>query len=137
MDSNTTSNSDKLKHAICYIPLGWVVLFFTENKKSTQLMKHIKYGTFLFVAFIFIRFLIVWILTFDLSWLLFLVYAWVIGYLWWKAYNWEDIDLEYIDEFESKIKEKLNDDTIENNDYSELKNNDKKDKNKDDDLLDF
>ena len=109
MDNNTASNSDKLKHALCYVPLVGVILFFTEQNKSSQLMKHIKYGTFLFVAFVFIRFIIVWILMLDITWLLFLIYAWIAGFLWWKSYNWENVDIEYIDEFEKKVKNNLND----------------------------
>lgn len=109
MENNNNSNSDKLKNAICYIPLGWAVLFFTEQKKSDELMKHIKYWTFLFIAFIFIRLVIVWIFMLPISGLLFLLYAWITGYFWYKAYSWENVDIEYIDEFEKKIKENLND----------------------------
>ena len=49
--------NELLKHALCYIPLVGAVLFFVENNKSTELMKHIKYGTFLFLAYILLNFI--------------------------------------------------------------------------------
>ena len=109
MENKETSNSHKLKNAICYIPVWAIVLFFTEQKKSEELMKHIKYGTFLFVAYIILRFIIVWVLMINLSWILFLVYAWITGFFWFKAYNGEDVDIDYIDDFEKKVKDNLED----------------------------
>ena len=46
MENENLSNSDKLKNALCYVPLVWVVLFFTEENKSQLLMKNIKYWTY-------------------------------------------------------------------------------------------
>lgn len=37
------SNSDNLKNALCYVPIVAIILFFTEEKKSDSLKKHIKY----------------------------------------------------------------------------------------------
>lgn len=37
------SNSDNLKNALCYVPFIAIILFFTEEKKSESLKKHIKY----------------------------------------------------------------------------------------------
>ena len=139
MENKNISNGNNLKNAICYIPFVWIVLFFTEQNKSSELIKNIKYWTFLFIAFVLIRLLLVWILMMPLSWILFLLYAGIVGFFWFKAYNWEDINIEYIDDFEKKIKENLNDtSTKEKTEIKkEEKKSDKKSDKKDDDILDF
>ena len=140
MENKQVSNGDKLKNAICYIPLGWVVLFFTEQTKSNVLMKHIKYWTALFLAFVILRFIIAWILMLPISGLLSLVYIWITWFFWYKAYNWEDINIEYIDDFEKKMKDKLNDNTSpdkKEETKKEVKEEQKKEDKKDDDVLDF
>jgi hypothetical protein len=43
MENKQSSNNEKTKNAICYIPFAAIVMFFTEQKKSKELMKHIKY----------------------------------------------------------------------------------------------
>jgi hypothetical protein len=43
MDELKKSGSDYLKNALCYVPLVALVLFFTEENKSVELKKHIKY----------------------------------------------------------------------------------------------
>jgi DNA polymerase III delta subunit len=40
---NNNSKNENFKNAICYIPFVAIVLFFTENNKTTELKKHIKY----------------------------------------------------------------------------------------------
>lgn len=112
MENENLSNSDKFKNALCYVPFVAIVFFFTEENKSQILMKHIKYGTYLLLAFIIAQFVITWLFMLPIGWILFLIYAWCTWYLWWKAYNWNDINIEYIDDFEKKIKNNLNDDTI-------------------------
>jgi uncharacterized membrane protein len=107
MENNNKSNSDNFKNALCYIPFVSIVLFFTEQKKSKDLMKHIKYWSYLLFAFVLIRFIVVWILMIPISWLLFLVYIWITGFFWYKVYSWEDVDIEYIDEFDEKLKENM------------------------------
>lgn len=42
MEANK-AQSDNIKHALCYVPIAAIVLFFTEEKKSDALKKHIKY----------------------------------------------------------------------------------------------
>lgn len=42
METNK-SPSDNLKNALCYVPIGALVLFFTEENKTKSLKKHIKY----------------------------------------------------------------------------------------------
>lgn len=112
MENENLSNSDKLKNGLCYVPFVGIVLFFTEENKSQILMKHIKYWTYLLLAFIITQFIIVSVMMIPIGWILFLIYAWCTWYLWWKAYNWKDVNIEYIDDFEKKIKDNLNDDRI-------------------------
>lgn len=109
MENKNISNSDNLKKSLCYIPLGWIILFFIEQNKSLELMKHIKYGTFLFIAYVLIRFVLVWILWLPFGGILTLLYIWLAGFFWFKAFKWEEVNIEYIDEFEKKFKENLND----------------------------
>jgi hypothetical protein len=56
------ANNDKFKNAICYIPFVSIILFFIEEKKSKELLKNIKYGAFLLLGYIIIRFLITGVL---------------------------------------------------------------------------
>ena len=108
MEENKKSNSDNLKNALCYIPFVAIWLFFTENNRSNSLNKHIKYWNFLFIAYILARFILIWVLwLYFVSGLLFLIYAGITGFLGYKAYNGEDMDVEYIDNFEEKFKENL------------------------------
>ncbi len=127
MENKDLSNGEKLKNALCYVPLVWVILFFTEQNKSKILMKHIKYWTYLFWAFILAQFILVSILMLPFGWILFLVYAWITWFLWWKSYNWEDINIEYIDEFEKKVKDNLSDEkVVKKTDVNEAKKENKK-----------
>lgn len=135
MENWNLSNGEKFKNALCYVPFWWIVLFFTENKKTNLLIKNIKYSTFLLIAYIVIHFLITWVLMLKVWWILFLIYAGITWFLWWKAYNWEDINIEYINEFEKKIKDNLNDDTIVNK--TNTVKEEKKEEKKDDDILNF
>jgi hypothetical protein len=70
------------------------------------LMKHIKYGTALFWVYIIALVVLWWM---HISGILFLLYAWTAWILWYKAYNWEDVQIDYVDKVESKIREKWHD----------------------------
>lgn len=108
MEENKKSNSDHLKNAICYIPFVAIWLFFTEEKKSVSIKKHIKYWNFLFIAYILVRFILIWVLwLYFVSTPLFLIYACITGFFGYKAYKGENIEVKYIDNFEEKIKENL------------------------------
>ena len=101
--SENSSNSDNLKNALCYIPLVAIILFFSENKKTEEFMKHIKYWFSLSVIYIVLNIFLFWII-----WhILFLIYVWIIAFLWYKTYNWEEVKIEYIDKLEQKIKENM------------------------------
>jgi len=49
MANNNTTVNDRIKNALCYIPLAAFFIHFTETKKTAELKKHIKYGIFLFI----------------------------------------------------------------------------------------
>lgn len=105
MNNENLSNSNKFKFALSYIPLVAVVLFFAEDKKSKQLMKHIKYWVGLLIIYLLIRFVIVTVLSLWNLWaLLTTIYLWISIYLWYKAYKWEDVNIEYLDKIEEKVK---------------------------------
>ena len=99
MENNNVSNTDRLRAWLCYIPFVWIFFYFAEKNKSIYLSKHIKYWTGFFVWFILLRVvtsaLFLWWLFFG--WLLSIAYIWVAIYYWMKAYNWENFDIEIID----------------------------------------
>lgn len=103
MESNEKSPKDNFKNAICYFPLVAVLLFFVEENKTPDLEKNIKYGIYLIILYMILSFAfsIVFILL-PLLPLLSLFYVWVSIYYWYKAYNWEDIRIEFIDKIEEK-----------------------------------
>lgn len=97
------TNSENFKNAMCYVPFGAFVMYFAENKKTDLLKKNIKYWMILFWIYLLLNFILWWLI----SGILFLLYIWVSAFLWMKAYNWEKVQLDYIDEMEKKVKEKL------------------------------
>lgn len=136
------TNSDRFKNGLCYIPFVWIVLLFTENQKSPMLMKHIKYATFLLFVYLFLNFIFVWLFTIRwVWWFLFVIYAWITGFLWYKAYNWEEVQLDYVDDFEQKVKDKMNDntpvDSKQETKTTTVKTDDKNKSDIDKDILDF
>lgn len=102
-DEKVVPKNEAFKHAICYAPFGAIAMFFIETKKSPNLLKHIRYGFALFVAYAIINILSMWFL----GWIVFLVYVGIALFLGLKAYNWEEVQIRYIDDLETKIKEKL------------------------------
>jgi membrane protein implicated in regulation of membrane protease activity len=61
----------------------------------------------LLLGYIIIRFLITGVLLLPIWGLLFLIYAGVSIFFWYKAYSGEDVTIEYIDKFEEKVKENI------------------------------
>jgi len=109
MVNDNISNTDKLKSAICYIPLVWIVIYFIEKDKSAYLMKHIKYSSFLLITLVLIRLVFIALYISYFGGLFILVYIALSIYLWLKAYNWEWVEIEVIDKFySSNFKEKSN-----------------------------
>ncbi len=99
-----TSNSENFKNALCYVPLGAIVMFFGENKKTDTLRKNIKYGLILFWIYAILNIFLWWLIP---RWILFLVYAWISIFFGMKAYSWESVEIDYIDDLEQKVKDKM------------------------------
>jgi len=106
-EQENNSNRENFQNAICYIPFVWIWLFFTQDKRSESLNKHIKYWTSLLIWFILLRFIIVWVLMLPFWWILFLLYAWITWFFWYKAYSWDLDNIEYLDKFEETVKDKM------------------------------
>ncbi len=102
-EDSKKSNSENFKNAMCYVPFGAIVMFFAENKKSDTLKKNIKYWIILLWIYMILNFLLSWLM----PGILFVLYIWISAILWWKAYNGKKVELDYIDEMEKKVKEKL------------------------------
>lgn len=66
-------------------------------------MKHIKYGTVLFIAYIVLSI----VLNSTLAALLSLVYLIAIVFLGYKVYTGEAVKLDFIDKLEGEVKDKL------------------------------
>lgn len=103
MEEQNKSSSDSLKNALCYIPLVAIVLFFVEEKKTEELRKHIKYGVILLVWYIILQA----VLGFLIWGMLFLLYIGISAFLFYKAYQWEDVNLEHIDNLEKKVQDEF------------------------------
>lgn len=102
-ENSKESKSENFKNAMCYVPFGAIVMFFAENKKSDTLKKNIKYWIILLWVYMILNFLLSWLI----AGILFVLYIWISAILWWKAYNGEKVELDYIDEMEKKVRDKL------------------------------
>lgn len=95
------TNQQQVKNSMAYIPAVAFVLYFTEQTKSVQFLRHIRYGMILFWIFIVFS---IFFRSIFLG-MLFLIYIWISAYLWYKAYIWEDVNFSFIDNFFEKSKE--------------------------------
>lgn len=102
-ENSKESKSENFKNAMCYVPFGAIIMFFAENKKSDTLKKNIKYWIILLWVYMILNFLLSWLI----AGILFVLYIWISAILWWKAYNGEKVELDYIDEMEKKVRDKL------------------------------
>jgi len=120
MSDNKETANIRIKNALCYIPLAAIFIHFTETKKTKELEKHIKYWIIMFVWYAILN-VVLWMFLWGI---LFLVYLWFSWFFWFKAYNWEDFNISFIDNY-----------------YDNKNKEDKKDKkessDKDDDVLNF
>ena len=103
MEEFKKSGSDNLKNAFCYIPLAALVLFFIEENKTDELRKHIKYWAILLAWYVILQAVLGWLL----SGILFFVYMTISGFLFYKTYQWEDVNLEHIDNLEKKVQDEF------------------------------
>ena len=118
------SKNERFKNALCYIPLVAIVLFFAEDNKTKELMKYIKYWISILIIYLFFIFIFTKFLRLDISAFITTIYILLSAYLWYKAYNGQDINIEYIDKMEDKIKTNLEEN------FPEAKSVSKKVKNK-------
>ena len=95
------SNNANLKNALCYVPFVAFILFFLEADKTADLLKNIKYGAGLFIAYFVLNFIAG---LFGLSTLIFVAYLIASIYLGYKAYVGDAIEIEWMDVLEDKIK---------------------------------
>ncbi len=94
-------NNKKFNEALCYAPL-WAILihFIVEEKDKTKdLKKHMKYGFILFIIFLIAFFLLWWLI----SGLILVIYLGIAGFLGYKVYSWEKVQIDIIDNFEKKL----------------------------------
>ena len=117
MNENNTVNV-RTKNALCYIPLAAFLIHFTETKKTSELKKHIKYWIVLFIWYAILN-VILWIFLWAI---LLLIYLWTSWFLWYKAYNWEDITISFIDNFDNKPEKKKNNSSDKNKDEDDVLN---------------
>lgn len=97
------NQNQNTKNALCFVPLLAFVFLFTEKTKSDEFRKNMKYGIFIFVTYIVLQ-TVFWAWFGGILALLYILISLFLGY---KAYNWEKIEIEQIDEFETKIKENM------------------------------
>ena len=101
MQESKKPNNKKFNEALCYAPL-WSVLvhFIVEDKDKTKdLKKHMKYGFIIFIVYLVASFLLWWLM----SGLILVIYLGLAGFLAYKVYTWEDVNLDIIDDFEKKL----------------------------------
>ena len=103
------TDKDNFKNSICYIPFVAIFLFFTEKNKSKEYAKNIKYWIFLLIFYVVLNFFVWFFFPFwwFLKSLIGFVYLWASWFLWFKAYKWENVELEVFDEIEKNVKEKI------------------------------
>jgi uncharacterized membrane protein len=98
-----SNQNQSTKNALCYIPFLAFVFLFTEQNKSDEFRKNMKYWIVIFIIYIVLQ-------TIFWNWfggILALLYILISIFLGYKAYNGEKIEIEQIDEFETKIKENM------------------------------
>ena len=104
------NKKDNLKNALCYIPLVAIVLIFTEQDKTEEFKKHLNHWIFLFVIYLFIRMILgifFFYYSFVFGWIVTLIYLIISWVLFYKAYKWENVKIDVLDDFEEKVKDSL------------------------------
>ena len=97
---------EEFTHACAYVPyFFWpVLMFFLADTDKKKILVHIKYSAVM--AFV----VVVWHIVLSWSILGFLLFPWYVGLSIWlglKAYNWEKIQIDFIDSLEDSVQEKL------------------------------
>lgn len=104
-DSKSLLEQENMVHAMAYFPygIGAIAMFFLGSSDKKKALKHIKYSWVLAA----IVFLLMLLLKGIFGPLLMLVYLGFSAFLAYKAYNWEDIQIDMIDSLEGKVQEKI------------------------------
>ncbi len=99
------NKKENIKYAISYIPLVAIFLYFTEKNISEEYYKHIKYWITLFIVYAVLNTMlnVLWLWWFG--WLVMIAYFIISIILWLKAYNWEKVDVEILDNISDKFDE--------------------------------
>lgn len=98
-------NGQNIKNAMSYIPWVACILVFTEEKKSLEFKRHIRYWIILFVVTILLSILFRSVFIGVVV----IAYLWISWYLGYKAYIGEDVFFKFIDDiFETNKKKKKN-----------------------------
>lgn len=97
---------EEFTHTFSYFPYFiWpVVMFFLADSDRKKLMVHIKYSAI--IAFV----VVVWHIVLSWSILGFLLFPWYVWLSIWlglKAYNWDKIQIDFIDSLEDSVQEKI------------------------------
>ena len=103
----STNQKDNMKNTMCYIPLVSFILFFIEKKPSEEFKKHMKYWMILFWWYFISSWILQILFLYMLTGFLSLGYIVISVYLWIKAYNWEDSDIEILDNISENIEDKF------------------------------
>ena len=75
------------------------------EKDDLGIKKDIKYWLYLF--FLFVIFTVIGrAIGLGLSWIVFMIYLFGSAYLAYKAYSWDTVELDFIDQLDEKVKEK-------------------------------
>ena len=90
--------SDRVKNALCFVPFFPIFIYVVEKKETDRISKNLFYAVCLFILFI-----LLWII-FRSFWLALLLYLWISWFFWYKSYNWEDLDIDFLDNFLDKYK---------------------------------
>ena len=94
-----------LVHAMSYIPygVGALAMYFLGNTEKKAALHHIKYSAMIAVAAI-----VCLIILNDFFWyILNLAYIVLSVYFGWRAYNGQEVEVEFLDVIEDKITETI------------------------------
>ncbi len=102
------NKKENLKYAIAYIPLVAFFLYFTEKNISDEYKKHLKYAMLLFGIYVVISTVLRLMWMWWLVPMVFVVYLLASWFLAFKAYSWEKVEIDALDNLWNSIEEKLN-----------------------------
>ena len=102
--SESESKKDNLKYAMCYIPFVAIIIYIVEANKTRELQKHINYWLILLGSIVIINIILKTLYLDFFAGIAALLYIIGSGYLWYKIFSWEEVEVGIIDKIEQKIK---------------------------------